>query len=212
MPKFCRCGCGTELDPDSRITYVMGHRKAMRERDAKDYVKSLKEKRGITEPVPEETFSDLGKTWETIQNPFEALQESLPNDPEPDQKLRDVAAGIISPDGTPVVTKQVAADVQGKVAFLLSMPASMLSTIDPVCFPVLLQQTPEISAKLTPIICQSPEMVKWFTKGSGFILWLNLAVSVWPVIQVVIAHHVTKTAGHDHQGNPIVQDFSHYRA
>lgn len=210
MP-LCKCGCGNELPSGSKLKYIRGHRQAARKQDAADYVQELKKSEGIQEPIPEDTFSELGKDWESIKNPFETLRDSLPDDPEPDFAKRDSASSIIQPDGTPVVTKKVAADIQGKVAFLLSMPASMLATVDPICFPVLLEQTPEISAKLTPIICQSPDMVKFFTKGSGFILWLNLAVSVWPVIQVIIAHHITQSVGMGHDGKPVQKDNTVYQ-
>ena len=151
---LCKCGCGNELPSGSKLVYIRGHRKAQRLKDTKDYIAELKQNETgtIQQPIPEEIFANLGTDWDSIPNPFETLRENLPDDPEPDLKARDVAAGIIQPDGQIVVTKKVAADIQGKVAFLLSMPASMLATIDPVCFPVLLNQTPEISARLTPII------------------------------------------------------------
>lgn len=215
---LCKCGCGEGLPTGSSRAYKRGHAKAHQQSLAKGYVRSLRQEEAKPfQPPSEEIFNDLGTSWDTIPNPFETMSESLPDDPEPDTIARDnTSSKIIHPEASNiVVTKAVARDIQGKVAFLLSMPASMLQPIDPVCFPVLLEQTPEISAKLTPIICQSPDMVKFFTKGAGFILWLNLAVSVWPVVQVVIAHHLSKRQETDANGNPIphpVHDYSKYTA
>jgi hypothetical protein len=206
---FCECGCGQELSAGAKTRYKRGHKKEANHKLAKEFTASLRGEPTVVEPnqLPKTSdFDGLATSWDALEqqhpDPFAELLGRLPDDPEPDQKERDKASGIISPNGTPIVTKQVAQDIQGKLAFLLSMPASMLQTVDPICFPVLLERTPQISAALTPIICQSPDMVKFFTKGSGFILWLNLAVTLWPVIQTILAHHVVKSVGHKEELDP----------
>lgn len=213
----CQCGCGENLPEGSPRRFKRGHAKAHNRKVAQQILKEERAKENQdSPPAPPPTadaFADLGNSWEGIQDPFANLGAELPDDPEPDAQQREAASGdrIIQPDGTILVTKQVARDIQGKLAFLMSMPASMLMPLDPICMRVVLDQTPEISARLTPIICQSQDMVQFFTRSSGFIMWISLGSAVWPVIQVVIAHHLTKSIGHDKEGNKIEKDYSGYK-
>ena len=68
---------------------------------------------------------------------------------------------------------------------------------DPICGMALQQNADAIVPKLVPMICKSPELVKWFTKGGGYMAWFELAMVCWPVIQVVISHHLTHSIGHE---------------
>lgn len=54
-----------------------------------------------------------------------------------------------------------------------------------------MEQRPAIADALTEIVCQSADLVQFFTgAGGGFMLYLNLGAATWPVVEMVWAHHV----------------------
>lgn len=98
------------------------------------------------------------------------------------------------------VTPKVIGDIEGKLAFWLGLTAEPWAVADPYCGGVYAGQVPDIAKKLAPIICQSPDLVRWFGKSSTFILWTELGIAVRPVATAVIKHHVTKTIKLDEKG------------
>jgi hypothetical protein len=213
---ICKCGCGEGLPKGSPRQFKRGHAKLYNQRLAAEIAKGNPnpEEGAIAPPPMDDAFEGLSTSWDGIKNPFENMADQFPDDPNPDESARDQKAATVTPinPNVTVVTKQVAQDVQGKLAFLLSMPTAMLMPLDPICFGTVQENIPQVTAALVPLICQSPDMVKFFTKGSGFILWLNLGVAMWPVIQVVIAHHLTKSIGQGENGQPKAKDYSQYAA
>ena len=97
-------------------------------------------------------------------------------------------------------TAAVIGDIQGKTAFILTMPAMAWQARDPYCGAVAVQQVPDISRALATLFAQSPEVVEWFTgKGGNFMAWLDLAAACQPLLTAVIGHHVTHSAGPQEQ-------------
>ena len=91
----------------------------------------------------------------------------------------------------PRLTQAVRSDIDAKISFALEIPGRIWQARDPVCGGVFVEQRPEIAGALTEIVCQSPELVAWFAGGGGqFMLFLNLTATLWPVVTVVMAHHV----------------------
>ena len=91
----------------------------------------------------------------------------------------------------PRVTQAVRGDIDAKISFALEIPGRVWQARDPVCGGVFVEQRPEIASALTEIVCQSPDLVAWFAGGGGqFMLWLNVMAALWPVVTVVMAHHV----------------------
>jgi hypothetical protein len=91
----------------------------------------------------------------------------------------------------PRVTNAIRADIDAKISFALEVPGRVWQARDPVCGGVFVGQRAEISGALTDIVCQSADLVKWFTgPGGNFMLFMNLAAAAWPVATVVMAHHV----------------------
>jgi hypothetical protein len=94
--------------------------------------------------------------------------------------------------------------------------ATSIMVKDPICGSALIDNTEKIVPKLVPFICKSPDLVKWFTKGGGYMAWFELAMVCWPVIQVVISHHLTHSIGdpsHNGQGVPnATVTYDQYRA
>jgi hypothetical protein len=93
----------------------------------------------------------------------------------------------------PKITRAVVGDIEGKLAFWLSLTAEPWAVADPYCGGAYADQVPEIAKRAAPLICQSPALVAWFGKSSTFILWTELGMAVRPVATAVIKHHVTKT-------------------
>ena len=115
------------------------------------------------------------------------------------------------------ITKAVQADITGKLAFWLSIPAEPWLRVDPYCGGAYAGQVDEIAVKMAPLICQSPDLVRWFSKSTTFIMWTELGIAVRPVVEAIIAHHVTKRIALDSNGDAVVvagggMDFSAYSA
>lgn len=91
------------------------------------------------------------------------------------------------------VTRTVVADIEGKLTLLLTGPAVFWQMADPLCGGAFADNLDNIVRKAVPLICQSPDAVRWFTKGTTFLLWLDLVWALQPVAQAVYAHHVAAT-------------------
>ena len=91
----------------------------------------------------------------------------------------------------PRITSAVRGDIDAKISFALEIPGRLWQARDPVCGTVFVEQRPDISAALTDIVCQSADLVAWFTgPGGNFMMVLNLMAACWPVITMAMAHHV----------------------
>jgi hypothetical protein len=87
------------------------------------------------------------------------------------------------------VTRELRGDIEGKLALLLSVPAATWTMADPYCGRAFADNVDNIVRKSVPLICQSPEAVRWFTRGTTFMLWMDLAVACQPVAVAVYRHH-----------------------
>lgn len=144
-------------------------------------------------------------------------------DPEPhfgtsfeDRVFGDKTAD--KPDGRRV-TVATRKDIRGKVTMLLAIAGVTWSARDPQCGGALLacapdRETPDgvavgIATAITDLICDSPDLVKFFTSSGRYMKWLTLAMSVQPVLQMVFGHHVSHTVADDVESE---QDWSQYGA
>jgi hypothetical protein len=85
----------------------------------------------------------------------------------------------------------IRADINAKVSMPLEVGGTIWAARDQLCGGVFLAQRPAIADALTDIICESPDLVAWFTgPASGFMRYLNLAGALWPVVEMIGAHHV----------------------
>jgi hypothetical protein len=121
-------------------------------------------------------------------------ETELPPDPPP-AAPRDIPA----PRGKHArVTSAVRRDVEAKFGLMLEIPGRVWAVRDPWCGGAFLQQVPDIRSAGVELICQSPDLVAWFTgTGGGFMLWLNLVTALQPVALTAWAHHVTHAIGAD---------------
>jgi hypothetical protein len=95
------------------------------------------------------------------------------------------------------VSRAVKKDIQGKIALAGGLLAGAWQTRDPLCGGAASDAMPAISEALTDILCDSPDVVRWFTSGGSYMKWLNLLLAVQPVLQVAVQHHVLHTADTD---------------
>lgn len=93
------------------------------------------------------------------------------------------------------VTAALRKDVQAKTALLLGMGATAWSARDAYCGGAAMEAVPDVSAALADIFCDSPDIVRWFSSGSGYLKWLNLAAALQPVAGAVWGHHIAHTQG-----------------
>jgi hypothetical protein len=117
----------------------------------------------------------------------------------------------------PRVTPAVRRDIEGKVAFWLLIPAEPWRRVDPYCGQAYLDSIEDIALKATPLLCQSPAVVRWFAKSTTFVQVTELAMACRPVAEAIIAHHVTRRITLDSLGRPVVVegggvDFGPYSA
>jgi len=166
----CQCGCGEYLPYGSTRNFKRGHKENPRNPSRMN--------NPALSPDMQEVF-DPDSNWMTLSD----AATSIPNDPDPPEAKENKQ---------PIrVTKRVRDDIEGKLAMMFAMVAMLWETKDPVCAPALADSAPAISAKLVPIICKSPEMVRWFTKGGNYTAWLDLMMVLVPFGKVVVSHHVT---------------------
>lgn len=166
---------------------------------------------------------DLGSGTEAPPADLDEARQRAGRDPEPRHlvtgRARRTRQPRPKPDRPPPVkvTKAVEADITGKLAFWLSIPAEPWLRIDPYCGGAYAGQVNEIALKMAPLVCQSPDLVRWFSKSTTFILWTELGIAVRPVVEAIIAHHVTRRIVLDQEGEAVEVpgggvDFSAYSA
>jgi hypothetical protein len=192
----CACGCGTLVAK----TWARGH-------SARGYAKvqtlpppdapdEAFEDLGVIDPGPELEVSYPAEDWEpSPAGPeAEAGQEPEPAHARKDWRRSGPGGGKKAAGRPPRLTQAIRGDINGKISFALEIPGRVWAARDPVCGGTFVQQRGEIADALTEIVCQSPDLVAWFTgPGGAFMLYLNLAAACWPVATIALAHHVYHT-------------------
>jgi hypothetical protein len=166
----CGCGCGESLPVNSTRQFKRGHKDRLANPETGFIETSLDDS---AEPLAPLSLEDAALV--------------TPDDPEPKE-----------PEGARVkstmrITPSIRRDVEGKLAFAMGLGGQFWIMADPMCGSVFVDNADNIAKKLTPIICQSPDVVKWLTKSSSFILYVDLFMAFWPVLQMMFAHHVAKS-------------------
>ncbi|MDA8319079.1 MAG: hypothetical protein M0030_04585 [Actinomycetota bacterium] len=198
----CKCGCGAEVAPGKR--YLKGH-----------WAKHQAQKRG-TEPTPDlpdpddttwdlgEIFPDDGDLEDDEPQPEGSWDGDVPpwvtdgQDPEPEPDPEPAHAREAKPSrrgktaaARPVrVTAGVRRDVHAKIQLAVVLPGKVWEARDPMCGGTFVHQAPEIADALTDIVCDSPDLLNWFTgPAGGFMKYFKLVMALQPVGLAVWAHH-----------------------
>jgi hypothetical protein len=118
--------------------------------------------------------------------------------------------------GAGPVKAAVRRDIQAKISFALELPGQVWKARDPVCGGRFVEQRPAMAEAWTDVVCDSPDLVAWFTgPGGGFMKYLKVGAATWPVIETVLAHHVIHRGDQDGKAagqQPQAPDLSRYAA
>ena len=107
------------------------------------------------------------------------------------------------PKAAPKITTAIHGDIHAKLSFMLEIPGQLWAARDPICGGTFVEQRPAIADALTDIVCESADLVAFFTgPAGGFMRYLNLAVALMPVGQAVMAHHVYHSVELAPEGEP----------
>lgn len=173
MANACACGCGELLPENSTRQYKRGHKNRPWETPVTGYAE--------TPDVNDETTGEF-----TLED---AIRDT------PDDAPPKVQTESDKPKPTVRITASVRKDIEGKLAFVFGMSGEIWGMVDPVCGMALSEHGATMAKQYTPIVCQSPQMVRALTKGGNFVLWVNAFMATLPVLQIIFAHHIAKTIG-----------------
>jgi hypothetical protein len=175
VANVCQCGCGELLPEGSARQYKRGHKARVENPDTVFTEET-------TDTEAPYTLDDAAR-----ETPDDAPPKDQPEFKPPKPKIR--------------VTAATRRDIEGKIAFGLLMTGQMWAMTDPVCGNAFLEVSADTARDLTPILCQSPEIVRFLTKTGSYMLWVKLFMTLAPVFQVVFMHHIAKRVGMDYIPN-----------
>ena len=115
------------------------------------------------------------------------------DDPAPAHSRRDWkrAPGKRAPARPGRITASIRGDIDAKIRFALQVPGTIWQARDPLCGGTFIEQIPETAEAFTDIVCDSADLVAFFTgPGGNFMKLLKLGAALMPVVQVTMAHHV----------------------
>lgn len=126
------------------------------------------------------------------------------------------------------VTAAIKADVEAKLVLVLGLVGVPWKAADPYCGGQWCDDVESMAKAWAPLLCQSAEVVRFFTRTSTFMLWVAALASMQNVASCVFSHHIAQTVeirddgavvdkrkdahGHPSQQvvQPAVEDFSLY--
>lgn len=91
------------------------------------------------------------------------------------------------------VTTAVRADVEAKLALVLGVVGMPWKAADPYCGGQWCDDVENMAKAWAPLLCQSAEVVRFFTRTSTFMLWVAALASMQNVASCVFSHHIAQT-------------------
>ena len=89
------------------------------------------------------------------------------------------------------VTAATRKDVHAKIRFVLVPAGGIWQARDRICGGTFVEQEPEVSDALADIVCDSPDLLAFFTgPAGGFMKYFRLVMALQPVGLAVWAHHI----------------------
>lgn len=205
---LCACGCGTEITPGAK--WARGH--FHRGEGTFIPVPGPGEAPDLDELVPDEARGNMPGDMPPWPGELGGLADELDPDPGPADLRGEPTSS--RPTGRPAVPVKAAIrrDILAKVSIPLETGGQIWRARDEFCGGRFLEQRPPIAEALTDIICQSPDLIDFFTgPAGGFMVYLKLAAALWPVAEAVMAHHVGRQRGEPRR-QAVPDDLSRYAA
>ena len=122
-----------------------------------------------------------------------------PRDPEPEEPAEEArpigwppaGGGQRRSQSRVRVTASVRKDIDAKLRLMLMVPGKLWEIRDPLCGGTFMRQEQDIAAALTSIVCDSADLVAFFTgPAGGFMKYLELLTALQPVAMMIWAHHI----------------------
>ena len=185
--KPCKCGCGTLV----KGNYAKGH-----------WAKAQKANRQVTPlPAPDDDLgedeipADLQAEIDALDAADREQEEGEPEEVTPDKppgRLREPRSRTPTTSAKRVrLTAAVRKDVEAKIRFVLVPAGQVWQARDPWCGGAFSQQEPEVSSALAEIVCDSPDLLAWFSgPAGGFMKYFRLFMALQPVAMTVWMHHL----------------------
>ena len=104
--------------------------------------------------------------------------------PPPPPRRRSPSAAV------PTITKAMEREVREEIEAIVTMAALMWSVPDPVCGPVLSDQSRAIATSLTALLRRNPRLLASLRAAGWMGEWVQLAMAVGPVVNALYHHHI----------------------
>lgn len=130
----------------------------------------------------------------------------LPPDPAPLRRDKGRKKPLTS--DSPKVTSAMKREARDTLEALVELPIALWQHKDPTCAGVAAEQQTEIVDSLLAIIVKRPAWLAVLTDLGTSGDWLRMLKALYPVLMIVLAHHVSKTVGNDQADD----DLSQFRA
>jgi hypothetical protein len=166
---------------------------------------------------------DLDGAGEPVAGPG-AGGPPAPDEPTPDEPDEPVKPLGFPPgkskgshNGTtravPRVTAATRKDIAAKLQLIMFVPGKVWETRDPWCGGMFVHQLPETVDALTDIICDSPDLVAFFTgPAGGFMKYMKLILALQPVGVTAWQHHIAHAIGGPESNGQTQPDMAQYAA
>jgi hypothetical protein len=119
-------------------------------------------------------------------------EEQVIPDPPPNRPAPG-ARDKVSKSKAPRVTAELKRSIRGKLALLTLAPLGLARHYDPVCGGALVEVKDDLLDWAVDGICDSPDLLKWFSAGKGYMRLVTLLTILEPVGITACQHHVTHT-------------------
>lgn len=150
--------------------------------------------------------------------PPEPSPPLLPEDDDEPIRPLGFPAGPKGKTGKPAkgpvrVTAATRKDIAAKIQLMLYIPGKVWETRDPYCGGMFVHQSPAIGDALTDIVCDSADLVAFFTgPAGGFMKYLTLLTACQPVAVMAWQHHIAHAIGSPESNGQAQPDMAQYAA
>lgn len=153
-------------------------------------------------------FSDTDGSETVPDTPAELFEQDPPPGSAAPRPRGPVFKATTSGAITPALKKRIAAELEAYGQFL-AMPILIR---DPVCGEVVQRQVKPAADAIADIMAEYPEIAHKFMATGILGKWMKLFAVLWPVVQVVYAHHIAPKSDDDEgAGGVDLDEYPAYR-